>query len=324
VQGSWKTRGSQSGQACDWRLSRLKFTVYTRARICPRYKGYSGINSDLHENVQDLTNLPVTSGNELLPVNVLWVGGTLGPVEQLSILSFLNAGHRVRIHAYDSIGNVPPGTELVDAALTVPRQRMEELRHARSGSYSLSADLFRYVLQAQGAGIWADLDMICVGSIPAAHTVFGFEVSDRLNIAILYLEKSLPIIDELVGLFRDNFIPPWVDPKVARKRRLKRWLPGYRIRPAILPWGTYGPMALTELASKHGLLDRAAPIPVFYPLAFEDAHRSFDPAFSFESIVQESTRTIHLWNEALVRSGLKGTKPPKGSPLDKLFKAYGL
>lgn len=274
--------------------------------------------------MQELITPTMESRQELLPVNVLWVQGALSPIEQLSILSFQKAGHPVRLHAYEDVGNIPPGTEVVDAESTVPRPRMEELRHARTGSYALSADFFRYAVQAQGAGFWADLDMICIRPIPTQNTVFGFENQNTLNGAILYLSKDLPIVAELIDLFRDNYIPPWVSSRRAWKRRLMRWLPGYRIRPAILPWGTFGPAALTQLAIKHGLLDRAAPKPVFYPLSYEDAHKSFDPGFSFESIIQESTRTIHLWNERLVQSGLKKTKPPHGSPLDKLFKEYGL
>jgi len=269
-------------------------------------------------------NSPAPSEQDLLPINVLWVGGALGPVEQLSILSFLKAGHRVRLHTYEDVGNIPPGTEVVDASLTVPRQRMEELRHVRTGSYSLSADFFRYVLQAKGAGIWADLDMVCFHPIPHEQVVFGFESPNYIAIGVLYLDSTLPIVSDLTGLFIDGFIPPWVDKKLARNRRLKQWLPGRRLRPAIMPWGTYGPAALTNLALKYDLFNRAKPTPVFYPLPLADAHQSFNPSFSYDSILEESTLAIHLWNEGLVRTGLKGTKPPKGSPLDKLFKEFGL
>ena len=266
----------------------------------------------------------ISSDETLLPVNVLWIGGKLGPVEQLSILSFIRAGHRVRLHAYEDIGNVPPAVELVDAELTVPRRKMEELRYFRTGSYALAADFFRYVLQARGEGFWADLDMICLRPIKRDQVVFGCEAEDRLNVALLYLDAHLPIVNELIDLFRNHYIPPWVDEKIARKRRLKRWLPGRRIRPAIMPWGTYGPHALTVLAKQHNLFQHAQPVPVYYPLPFQEAHQAFNPAFSFESIIQEDTCTIHLWNEGLARLGLRGAQPPKGSPLDRLFKEYGL
>lgn len=267
------------------------------------------------------TQLTLDQG--LLPINMLWIGGRLGAIEQLSALSFMRAGHRVRLHTYEHVNDVPPGVELVDASLTVSRQRMEELRY-RGRSYALSSDYFRYALQAKGEGFWADLDLICLKPIEAKEAVFGLESHDSINVAILYLSMHLPVVEELIDIFKDNFIPPWVDEKIARKRRLKRWLPGRKIRPAIMPWATYGPRALTHLAKKHDLFTLAAPIPVYYPLAYENAPRSFDSSFSFESVIQETTRTIHLWNDRLGKVGLRGTKPPQGSPLDKLFKEYGL
>lgn len=97
------------------------------------------------------TQLTLDQG--LLPINMLWIGGRLGAIEQLSALSFMRAGHRVRLHTYEHVNDVPPGVELVDASLTVSRQRMEELRY-RGRSYALSSDYFRYALQAKGEGFW--------------------------------------------------------------------------------------------------------------------------------------------------------------------------
>ncbi|WP_295814091.1 glycosyltransferase, partial [uncultured Nitratireductor sp.] len=207
------------------------------------------------------------SKEKLLPVNMLWVGESVGLNEQLSMLSFLACGHPVLLHVYDTVTNAPNGVRLVDATRTVEFERIQSLRERKTGSFALASDYFRYMLQARNAGLWADMDMVCLKPVrKRKQTIMGFERPDSINCAILQLDKDLPIVGELLGIFRDGYIPPWVDPKVARKRRLKRWLPNRRIRPAIMPWGTYGPQALTSLARKHALIDQAEPKPVFYPL----------------------------------------------------------
>ncbi len=269
-------------------------------------------------------NLKITS-DELMPVNMLWIGGPLSPIEQLSALSFKAAGHRVVLHTYDGVFNAPDNIELVDAASTMDFALVQSLRERRSGSYALASDYFRYALQAQNAGLWADMDMICVKPIhKQKQAIMGFERPDSINCAILHLDSELPIIGELLGIFQEGYIPQWVDPKIARKRRLKRWLPNRRIRPAIMPWGTYGPQALTNLARKHGIINQAERKPVFYPLDQHRAHDMFDANISLESIIQEGTLAVHLWNESLKQLGLKETQPPRNSPLGKLMKRYGL
>jgi hypothetical protein len=105
---------------------------------------------------------------------------------------------------------------------------------------------------------------------------------------------------------------------------IEAMVPGRKIKPSLMPWGTYGPRAFTHLAKEHNIFNQAAPVPIYYPRAYENAPRSFDPSFSFESVIQESTRTIHLWPDHLGTVGPRGTKPPRGSPLDKLFKEYSL
>ena len=41
---------------------------------------------------------------DLPVINMLWIGPRFGPVERLSIVSFLAHGHAVKVHAYDAIG----------------------------------------------------------------------------------------------------------------------------------------------------------------------------------------------------------------------------
>lgn len=260
-----------------------------------------------------------------LPVNMLWVGGSLSLIEQLSAQSFLDAGHKVVLHTYEGVGNVPENVELADANLVMDYSLVQRLRERKSGSYALASDYFRYALQLQNAGLWADMDIICLKAVPKRkQTIMGWQRMDSIASGLLYLDHKLPITSELLGLFKEGYIPPWVPRKHARKMRLKQWLPKRRICPAIMPWGTYGPEALTALAYKHGIAQQAEPISVFYPLEFSRATDIFDPNISLDSFVRENSLTIHLWNEALRRAELKDTRPHRNSPLGKLATRFGL
>jgi hypothetical protein len=255
-------------------------------------------------------------------VNMLWIGDRLGRIELLSIASWLACGHAVRLHVYQPVASVPAEVNLVDGELTVPFANMKRLRHSKTGSYALASDYFRYRLQRTAGGLWSDLDVVCVKSVNIESScLFGLEDETLVNGAILYLDADMPMTTELESLFRINYFPPWTRMRRARKARLKSFI-GLPVRPADLPWGTYGPGALTALAHKHGLFERALPREVFYPLHFGQARAVYDPAFSLNSVLREGTLTLHLWNENL--RDLKHTPPPAGSPLAKLCADFGV
>ncbi|WP_192255139.1 hypothetical protein [Mesorhizobium silamurunense] len=255
-------------------------------------------------------------------VNMLWIGDGLGRIELLSIASWLAHGHAVRLHAYQPVANVPREVDLVDGGRCVPFADIKRLRHSKTGSYALASDYFRYRLQLVSGGLWSDLDIVCLKPVTIEGTcLFGLEDETTINGAVLYLDAGLPVTVELAGLFRNNYFPPWTRLNRARKARFRRLL-GLPVRPADLPWGTFGPNALTALARKHGLFERALPRHVFYPLHFGKARSVYDPTFSLDAVLREDTLTLHLWNEML--RDLKHGPPPPGSPLAKLFAEFGI
>ena len=94
-------------------------------------------------------------------ISSLWIGGALSFLEQLCLRSFVDAGHAVRLYAYEPIPNVPDGVEIADARPVLSQDGF--LRHGRTGSPALHSDLFRYHLLAQcDRTIWADTDAYCV------------------------------------------------------------------------------------------------------------------------------------------------------------------
>jgi len=49
------------------------------------------------------------------PVQSLWVGERLSPIEQLCVSSFLHHGHEFHLYAYGELAGVPAGAALKDA-----------------------------------------------------------------------------------------------------------------------------------------------------------------------------------------------------------------
>jgi hypothetical protein len=256
------------------------------------------------------------------PVNMLWMGAELGPIERLSIISFLTAGHPVRLHAYETISNVPDGVEVADAEAAVPQAFMQSLRHAQTGSYALASDFFRFRLQERGAGLWADSDVICLKPILiGGPNIFGFEAEDRVNGAVLLLPRDSRIVDAVLAAFRPGAIPSWLGLNRRRQLWMKR-IAGISYGPPQHPWGTFGPVALTALAKKHGVIDQVQPRPVFYPYPWQRAAEIVTPGRSIEEFTEETTLTIHLWNEALGEH--RQSRPPSTSALGRLMRDFGV
>ena len=59
---------------------------------------------------------------------MLWVEGPLSFLEQLCIVSFLDAGQHVRLYVYNDVPNVPKGVEVCDARDILPTE--EFITHA--------------------------------------------------------------------------------------------------------------------------------------------------------------------------------------------------
>jgi hypothetical protein len=262
------------------------------------------------------------SGSSLPVINMLWIGGPIGYIERLSIVSFLTAGHPVHLHAYDEVGEVPAGVTLVDAALTAPRQQILKLRYRKSGSFALAANYFRLLLQLQRKGIWADIDMVALAPFDFPdETLFGFEAPRRVNNAVLRLPPDSPALLELLAEFRPNAVPWWIPDQRKRQLALRRF---FRIPfgPQDHRWGVYGPTGLTALATKHGLIDRAQPIDVFYPVHYRKVRALFEPGSTIETFTSERTVAVHLWNNKL---GELRRAPPSGdTAAGRLLRRFGV
>jgi Alpha 1,4-glycosyltransferase conserved region len=253
-------------------------------------------------------------------VNMLWIGPSLGRLEQLSIKSFLAAGHEVRLHTYGHVDGVPSGVTKSDASSLLPPPEAESLRHRQTGSFALASDLFRYRLMLAGQGLWSDIDVVCLRPLTiSGRHLFGWENKRRINGAILYLPPDSRVLADVMQAFRPGVIPPWLSMK--RKAPLYwRRIRGQKFGPQDLPWGSFGPRALTYLARRHGVDGEARPQDAFYPVPLRDAQRVFDADFGAQDFAVSGSLAVHLWNERL--KGMRDRQPEPGSLLESWYRKF--
>lgn len=250
-------------------------------------------------------------------VNAVWVGEELGPIAAACLRSFVRAGHRTRLHAYDRIRDLPTGIELVDAARILDRSKV--VRHKWKASFAFFSDLFRYELLARGEGIYIDCDVYCVRPIKSREYIVGYERDGAINGAVLAMPSDSLLLAKLRRAATDpGFIPPWL---VREKRALYklRYLLGLGRSAHSMPWGTFGPHALTRYIKELDLQKEVCPHDIFYPLDYGRITLLFDPELRIEDISSHRTECIHLYNELLRRRGT--AEIPPTSPLGQMLRA---
>lgn len=101
-------------------------------------------------------------------VNGLWIGTRLSNIEVLTMMTFLEQGHRFRLWAYDTIETpLPAGVEVMDATQIIPREQVFRYKNANTfghgkGSVAGFSDIFRYKLLYDHGGWWVDMDVSCL------------------------------------------------------------------------------------------------------------------------------------------------------------------
>lgn len=239
----------------------------------------------------------------LRDIHSFWIGPELPPLAQMCLASFVAAGHRVVLHAYEPLTG-PAGVEVVDAADVLPADAV--FRHERSGGLSMFADLFRYrMLQKHDGVIWVDTDVYCLRPFDfAADYVFGVERTrfrdDSISNAILAAPAGSELLTRLVGLFETPV-------RAARYERLPQqrlrfyalWALGIRFPISRMSRHVAGPPALTHLVDRLDLRRHALPLPAF----FEDqGPRLFQPGTA--SLLEDPDRYAVHFCAATVPDGL--------------------
>lgn len=263
---------------------------------------------------------------DLHHIAMLWVEGKLSYVEQLCIQSFLDAGHEVTLYHYGPVTNVPEGAAIVhgDAIL----KRDDFIQHGRTGSLALFSDVFRYhLLTKSERTIWADTDAYCLRPFETdTGHYFGWESKSHINGGVLGLPQDSPALAALLEMSHDEFgIPEWFAEDIKAKLKAQADA-GNPVHCSEMPWGVWGPQAITHHLHKTGEDKYALPRDVLYPIGFKYRRYLVKAARleAAESHLTDNTTSIHLYGRR-IREFLASRPdglPDKGGLIDKLLKKH--
>jgi mannosyltransferase OCH1-like enzyme len=239
-------------------------------------------------------------------VRMFWTGPPLSPYERLSLQSFVAAGAKVILYATSKTLQVPDGVERVDLheLLAGPVRRF--LFSDGDPSPALHSDLVRYVALHRFGGWYADIDMICLGRLPADKVYIVRQRDTSVNGAILKLPPLSPVMAAAIERAQE-ILPAEKDTRLSDRNLI-------------------GPLLVTQLVNDYALDHLVRSPASAYAIKALETPALFDPRRCDElnERIAESD-FVHLWNEYWRRVRIpKDLGPPKGSFLDGLFARFGI
>lgn len=259
----------------------------------------------------------------------LWIGAELSWLEQLCLTSFVDHGHEVVLFTYDAVANVPSGVRIADAAKILPSEKI--IRHARTGSPAYHADLFRLHMLKQTDYIWVDTDAYCCQpwTIKRGTHLHGWisDATPQVNNGVLRLPKTSKTLAAMLKFTSDEYpVPPWYGAeKQAELQAMKD--KGQGVHVSLLPWGVWGPEALSWFLNQTGEIRHSQPGHVLYPVPFANAGITLKPKTAAEAraLVKDDTLSIHFWGRRFRNIAAKrGQVPSRGSFVDDLLHRHGI
>lgn len=259
---------------------------------------------------------------ELPQIASLWIGGQLSWLEQLCLKSFADAGHHITLYSYAPIPNLPKGVHPGDAEDIFPSEPM--LRHARTGSPAIHADMWRLHLLQKTDKIWVDADMYC--RQPFAYDspfVFGWEKPGLVCNAVLGLPRDSKTLTRLLEFFQDEYaIAPWLKPWQQDELREAKEA-GTPVHMTEQDWGFTGPASVTYFLEKTGEIEHAQPEEAFYPISFRNrnhmilSRKNSDVA----EALTDKTCGVHFWARRMKPrlEEAESNTPRRGSYMDSLL-----
>jgi hypothetical protein len=237
----------------------------------------------------------------------LWVGPRLSLLEQLSLTSFVQHGHDVRLYVYDEPEGVPEGVVCLDAREVLPEEDIfvygPETAEA-VGSLAGFADLFRFKLLHDRGGWWFDVDVVCLRPIDLDEPFcFGWEQESVVGSSILRAPRESPFALTLYERARS---------------RLSHDQP--------IAFAEIGPRLLTDVVAQLGLGRYVMPANAFYPVHWKRALDMFVPDDLGALWMRlDGPYAVHFWNETLRWTAIdkNGIYPPT-SPFERLKERHGL
>ena len=230
-----------------------------------------------------------------------WTGKPLGPLEFLSMKSFVCNGYAFRIYSYEPLGELPSGVEHCDANEILPKHQLFE--HA---PHAWSADIFRFFLLATRPEIWVDLDMVCIRpmSFLERDYVLGRERDSAsgwiANIGIIKVPERSPLAITL----RDRA-------QLCINEQLTKL-------------GAVGVRIFNEKVQELGLVGKLCPVDYFYKIHYTERRNLFLTAYDFHRHILEDAEcfAVHFWRGYLTRFNELPLTPEPSSLYGYLLRRY--
>jgi len=263
----------------------------------------------------------------LATIAMFWDGPPLGLIERLCVQSFVDAGHPVVMFSYAAVEGLPAGVERAPASDILPPPD-SMIRHARTGSPAPYADKFRFHLLARHDGmIWCDTDAYCLHPFePRDGYFFGRESDEVVANGVLALPAASPTLAALIALCDDEYaIPVWARPRQLAEIE-RRAAAGDPMHVSEMPWGVWGPRALSHYLKVHDEFRHALPPHVLYPVGFGERRLYFLHARRVWRLVRDDTVSIHFYGRRC-RDRLERRHdgmPPENSVLAELARRHGV
>lgn len=260
-------------------------------------------------------------------IATLWIGRKLSWLEQLCLKSFVDAGHKITLYSYTPIDNVPPGVAVGDANDIYPSTPM--LRHARTGSPAIHADMWRLHLLAKTDNIWVDTDMYCFRPFKFdSPYVFGWEKPGLVCNAVLGLPNNSKTLQGLLAFFEDEYaIAPWLMPE-QRAELQKEKDAGSPVHMTEQNWGFTGPASVTHFLIETGEIRHAAQVDTFYPISFPNRNKMILSRHNewVDRQITSLTYGVHFWALRMKPrlEEKENNSPRRGSFMDSLLKRHAI
>lgn len=263
--------------------------------------------------------------SERRQIAMLWVNGPLSYLEQVCMVSFLDAGHPLTLYTYDDVTLVPDGVEVRDARTILPDA--DFVVHERTGSPAPQSDKFRYrLLAAQDGVIWADTDAYCLRPFEPVNGHYYGYLEGQVATGVLALPRDSATLKMLLDATEDPFtIPPWLPPRLRKPIEEKQREQDAPVNIAEMLWGIWGPIAFHWMLHKTGEIEHALPEHVFYPLSFSRRRALARPGADLDRFFKPDTVSIHFYGRRM-RSIMRsyGGVPDPDSLVGRLLTKHGI
>lgn len=248
------------------------------------------------------------------PVASLWIGEKLHYLNQLCLLSHVQAGHPTTLYCTDRVSNVPEGVELRPAS-EIMAIDMEVVRQT---SESFLSNVFRYKMIQKTDAVWIDCDAFCHKPFPdeMRNIYAGHGFRGALNCGVVYIPQKGELMAQLLEYYENlPEAPAWFNKQQRKKLDKQDPALPQAVRIYTAERTAFGPQAFTWFAQQTGDYEKALSPEYLYPVPFQLNDVFYDPHGRVEGHFTDNTLSVHLYTN--------GTRPwwRKNQPLPNSYVA---